>query len=220
MRMKKKSRWKRLMFWLIGIFLLIGISGVYAINYSVNKVIESMAESLLETNIPLETASPSNIEIVEPEPIENGGHIAPHKDKAEDLNLNNQLDKESIETTTESDPSEDLNNNQVEKDKSIAKELEISVDEANDIKENVTLSEKSKVASILMGNLEVSDIKIFQELVRGGMTDAEKLEARKVLLEKLTPEEYNILSKMAEKYGVSQGKTYDQIQKEEANSSK
>lgn len=71
------------------------------------------------------------------------------------------------------------------------------------------------MASIVLGQLSVADIKRLKELASGGLTLDEKREARSIILDKVSEEQYNELSQIAKKYGVSQGKTRDQIIAEE-----
>lgn len=52
-------------------------------------------------------------------------------------------------------------------------------------------------------------------MAKGGLTTEEKREARSIILGKVSTEQYNELSQIAKKYGVSQGKTHDQIIAEE-----
>ncbi|MNY81848.1 hypothetical protein D3C86_2236360 [compost metagenome] len=52
-------------------------------------------------------------------------------------------------------------------------------------------------------------------MAKGGLTIDEKREARSIILGKVSEEQYNELSQVAKKYGVSQGKTRDQTLKEE-----
>lgn len=77
------------------------------------------------------------------------------------------------------------------------------------------MKEKADVASIVLGQLSVADIKRLKELASGGLTLDEKREARSIILDKVSEEQYNELSQIAKKYGVSQGKTRDQIIAEE-----
>lgn len=91
----------------------------------------------------------------------------------------------------------------------------ISTDKAKEVQENVTITDKANVAAIVAKQLSVSDIKRLQELAQGGLTTEEKREARSIILGKVTEEQYNELAQIAKKYGVSQGKTRDQILAEE-----
>ena len=91
---------------------------------------------------------------------------------------------------------------------------EVSVEKAKDIEENITLKDKAKVVSTLMGNLSASDIATLQQLASGGLTVEKKKEARSLLLEKLSEDEYNELIAIAAKHGVSQGKQYAEVKDE------
>ena len=91
----------------------------------------------------------------------------------------------------------------------------ISTDKAKEVQESVTISDKANVAAIVAKQLSVSDIKRLQELAQGGLTNEEKREARSIILGKVSEEQYNELAQIAKKYGVSQGKTRDQILAEE-----
>ncbi|UQZ33130.1 hypothetical protein C2I18_05895 [Paenibacillus sp. PK3_47] len=91
----------------------------------------------------------------------------------------------------------------------------ISTDKALEVQDSVTLTDKANVAAIVAQQLSVSDIKRLQELASGGLTNEEKREARSIILGKVSEEQYNELSQIAKKYGVSQGRTRDQIIAEE-----
>lgn len=221
-RRKKKNKFKKILLWSIGILLVLGISGLFVMNYAINKVIESMADSLV-SEIALESSTPNNSDEVSANNEVSDSNVSEDNNSQE-----NNLTEDSQETIV---PSKEIAgtgkksdgikaDNTPNKDEVGVYSSNVSTDKAIAIKENVTLSEKKDVTSILMGNLSLSDIKLFQELAGGGMTVDEKREARKVLLDKLTPEEYNTLSQIAKKYGVSRGITYDQAEEEEANSSK
>jgi len=87
---------------------------------------------------------------------------------------------------------------------------EVTRDKVAAIQESVTLGEKMKLAGVLLKRLNSSDIDLFIQMLSGGMTVEEKREAKKIMLEKLTPEEYNELIQIAAKYGLSRGQTYEE----------
>ncbi|RED65823.1 hypothetical protein [Cohnella lupini] len=219
MENKRKFSWKRLLIWSLALIVVLGISGIIAANYAVNKVIDSMANNLVleEITEPIETeqsviptgTNESSSPVVSEEVPMSTSSVQP----------DNNEPIQSAENTPEQQPSTPGKAEINDTDKAGVYNPEVSVKKANDIKDKVTVSEKVDVTSILMGNLSLSDIKLIQELAGGGMTRDEKREARKVLLDKLSPEEYNTLSKIAKKYGVSQGKTYDQAEEEESKAS-
>jgi hypothetical protein len=183
MRSRKKQRkiGKRILFSFLAVLVVLVISGLIAVNYAVDKVIESMAASL-QSN---ETGESSR-------PIP------------------------AVPTELPSQPA--ANEAHKEEDKPGQYAPQVSTKKAEAIKEKITIAEKADVSSILVGHLSVSDLQLLQELARGGMTVEEKRAARNLLLEKLTPEEYDRLVEIAQKYGVSQGKTYTEAEQEETKS--
>ncbi|WP_372663135.1 hypothetical protein [Cohnella sp.] len=216
MQNKKKFKFKRFILWSLAVVLVVGVSGLFAANYAVNKVIDSMANSL-------EAELESELEFSSNATVNTNKETVSESSQGDDTETT--VDKPIPETTNAEDNTNTKQPSMVEvkvneKDKVGVYAPEVSTDKALAIKENVTISEKADVTSILMGNLSLLDLKLFQQMASGGMTVDEKREARKLLLDKLTPEEYNILSQIAKKYGVSQGKTYDQVEKEEANAAK
>ncbi|WP_379145983.1 hypothetical protein [Paenibacillus sp. sgz500992] len=92
---------------------------------------------------------------------------------------------------------------------------QVSTDKAKKIQENVTVKDKADVTSIVLGELSLSDIKRLQELASGGLTPEEKREARQIILDKVSAEQYNELSDIAKKYGASRGLSHDQVVAEE-----
>lgn len=217
MRTKKKFKWKRFILWSLAIVLVLGVSGLFAANYAVNKVIESMASSL-EAEMEAELESELKSGKVDTTTENKETLSEPSQEKETETIVDNPVtETASTEEETNIEQPSKVEIKEKETDKVGVYAPEVSTGKALAIKENVTISEKADVTSILMGNLSLSDLKLFQQMASGGMTIPEKREARKLLLDKLTPEEYNTLSQIAKKYGVSQGKTYDQIKEREAN---
>lgn len=219
---KKKFRWKRFAIWSLSIVIVLGVAGIFAVNYAIDRVMESMANSILE-EIDLEVSSGV---VASPTPASNPANEAGGSDEQLAATDNPDVDPVTPSNKPAGQDGQPQQSSQGNGDKGNSSanlgeySSELSVEKAKAIKENVTVSEKADVASILMGNLSLSDLKLFQQLASGGMTVDEKRQARKVLLDKLTPKEYEKLSKIAKKYGISRGLTYEEAQKEEANSSK
>jgi len=91
---------------------------------------------------------------------------------------------------------------------------EVTREKAEAVQESISLHEKLKVARVLLKRLDPSDVDIFLKMMSGGMTVAEKREAKDIMLERLSEEEYDELIEIAEKYGLSRGKTYEESLKE------
>ena len=93
---------------------------------------------------------------------------------------------------------------------------EVTKDKVAAVQESVTFGEKLKLANVLLKRLDTSDIDLFVKMLSGGMSVEEKREAKKIMLDKLTPEEYDELIQIAAKYGLSQGKSYEESLKEKS----
>lgn len=228
------KRWKKIVAWSLSVVLVIVIGGLFAANYAVDKLMTSMAEGLDEE--PDSTSNSQNV-LVEPS-------VAPSESTSAMTDNEVSNSKDGIEIFTPSVPSVSneetqsvISQNASEKSGSEVTptvtiqptsvpssnkipetgeySAQISADKAKQIQENVTVKEKADVASIVMGQLSVSDIKRLQELASGGLTIDEKREARSIILGKVSEEQYNELSQIAKKYGVSEGKTQAQVIAEE-----
>jgi hypothetical protein len=231
------KRWKKVLAWSLSVIIVLAIGGLFAANYAVDKLMTSMAGGLdLEsenissnegiivepTIAPAETAKP--IEAItnpvsdpttpaattSPESTPASETASSQPAKAQKTAENSaSIDSPSAETQSSSSPSPNKNSDVG------GYSAQVSADKAKKIQENVTVKEKADVASIVMGQLSMSDIKRLQELASGGLTIDEKREARSIILGKVSDEQYNELSQIAKKYGVSEGKTKDQVLAEE-----
>ncbi|MNW19306.1 hypothetical protein D3C71_2192420 [compost metagenome] len=59
-----------------------------------------------------------------------------------------------------------------------------------------------------MKRFSAKELDAFMKLASGGLTHKEKVEAKKLVLEKLSEEEYNQLIAIAARLGLSQGGQY------------
>jgi cytoskeletal protein RodZ len=90
----------------------------------------------------------------------------------------------------------------------------ITPDKAEQVQESISLKEKAIVSSVLLKKLSSSDISLFVKMSGDGVTVEEKKQAKKVILEKLTEDEYNELIAIAAKLGLSSGRGYQETQKD------
>lgn len=183
-----KSLLKKILIWFSAILIILLIVGYFAMNYAVNRMLDSFSpvSDGIEQQI---TQSPtSNSTPKDPTstviPSEKNGLI--------DVSPTTQMPEQK--TIPKPSPTS-----------SPFYTSDISADKANAVKDNITIREKSLVMSVLLKKLSSEDIKVFLKMSNGGLTDAEKGEAKKVIIEKLTEEEYNQLIEIAAKYGLSQG---------------
>lgn len=221
-----KKRWKKILFWTLSVIVVLGVSGLFAANYAVDKLMNSMVDSF-DAELDDNNSGNSNRSVIPTDVDNDTASIAvpTNTPPVEDANKITELEtsQNKDETTRESqkksseEPSAIATSKPVEST-SVGKEtsdegysVEVSTNKAATIKESVTVKEKADVASIVMGQLSISDIKRLQELAKGGLTSHEKYEARSIILGKVSEEQYNELAQIAKKYGVSQGKTRDQV---------
>ncbi|MEK4482643.1 hypothetical protein MKZ23_24660 [Paenibacillus sp. FSL R5-0876] len=209
------KRWKKILLWTLSVIVVLGVGGLFAANYAVDKLMNSMVDGFdleSEDNVggqdqgtaPTDTVDDSNVEPVE--------SAVPSTPAVNDEGSSNQgkNDKSAEPSKAPSSGQKDA--------PSDGYTAQVSTDKAKQIQENVTIKDKADVASIVLGQLSVSDINRLKELAKGGLTVEEKKEARSIILGKVSEEQYNELSQIAKKYGVSQGKTYDQIKGKEKGS--
>ncbi|MEK8209024.1 hypothetical protein NST41_25795 [Paenibacillus sp. FSL L8-0696] len=206
------KRWKKILLWMLSVIVVLGVGGLFAANYAVDKLMNSMADGFdleSEDNVggqdqgtaPTDTVDDSNVE-----PVESAVPSTPPVNDEGSSNQGNN-DKSAEPSKAPSSGQKDA--------PSDGYTAQVSTDKAKQIQENVTIKDKADVASIVLGQLSVSDINRLKELAKGGLTVEEKREARSIILGKVSDEQYNELSQIAKKYGVSQGKTRDQIIAEE-----
>ncbi|WP_372814222.1 hypothetical protein [Paenibacillus sp.] len=91
----------------------------------------------------------------------------------------------------------------------------ISEEKAEKVKDEITIAEKAKITSMLLSKLSPSELKLFAQMASNGLSLEEKKEAKKIILNKLSEDEYNQLIGIAAKYGLSQGKNYADSKKQD-----
>ncbi|WP_339243314.1 hypothetical protein [Paenibacillus sp. FSL F4-0243] len=212
------KRWKKILLWTLSIIVVLGVGGVFAANYAVDKLMNSMADGFdLESE---DQVNGGQDQGTAPEDTVADGKVEPVASATPVPSIDDKGSKDTGETgkdTTASTTSEPTKAPSTDsKDTSSdGYTAEVSTDKAKEIQDNVTMKDKADVAAIVLGQLSVSDINRLKDLAKGGLTIDEKREARSIILGKVSEEQYNELSQVAKKYGVSQGKTRDQILKEE-----
>ncbi|WHY18435.1 hypothetical protein QNH28_23660 [Paenibacillus sp. G2S3] len=213
------KRWKKILLWTLSIIVVLGVGGLFAANYAVDKLMNSMADGFdLESEDQVSGGQDQGItpgDTVVDDNVEPVASVAPTTPPTDDMASKGteETGKDTTASTTSQPtkaPSTDSKDSS-----SDGYTAQISTDKAKEIQDNVTMKDKADVAAIVLGQLSVSDINRLKELAKGGLTLDEKQEARSIILGKVSEEQYNELSQVAKKYGVSQGKTRDQILKEE-----
>lgn len=224
------KKWQKVTIWVASILIVLVVGGLFAANYAVDKVLNSMVgmsvEDLFEDDV-LDTEDIAEI----------GDELTPSSDS---LDASNEQEHEaSKDQATEqksnsnsggqnTEPAAPSNNDEkqtsLEKPSATTKPegdksdsgytANISVDKAKEVQENITVAEKAKVVTTLMSSLSASDIASLQKLASGGMNTDEKKVAKEILLEKLTEDQYNELVAIAAKHGLSQGRSYSEVKDE------
>ncbi|MGO4547603.1 hypothetical protein AB4Z29_22710 [Paenibacillus sp. 2TAB23] len=201
----RKKKWKKVIIWVASIIVILGIGGLFAANYAVDKLISSLSESL-ENEILNETVTGTIVEDTEPEP---NATDAPTEGEGKGETPPDDKTTTNVENTGEKDNSGNIEMDDKPSDKGY--NAEVSIDKAKDVQEKITVSEKAQLTSVFLKELSMSDIKELQALASGGLSVEDKKQARSIILEKLTPEQYDELIQIAKKYGMSKGKSYDEV---------
>ncbi|WP_141502223.1 TraB/GumN family protein [Paenibacillus luteus] len=206
------KKWKKVLIWVASIIVILGVGGLFAANYAVDKLISSLSESL-ENEILNETMNETvDGAITEGTDLVAGATDAPVTDEG------TQETDIAGETSTSPEITPDTNNGnstgEGTKPSDGGYKAEVSIDKAKDVQEKITVGEKAQLTSVFLKELSMSDIKELQGLASGGLSVEDKKKARSIILDKLSPEQYDELIQIAKKYGMSQGKSYDQVIKE------
>jgi hypothetical protein len=195
--MRKKKKWKKILIWVASIIIVLGVGGLFAANYAMDRMIAQLADSL-ESEIVADIGNT---------PDDSGdADIAP---AVTDGEQGETVEPSDDGTKTDEEATKPASGSTTEE-----YSAEVSTGKAKDLQDKITASEKAKLASVFLKKLSVEDMKKIQELASGGLSSEEKKEARTLILEKLTPEEYDELIQIAKKYGMSQGKSYEEVSKE------
>ncbi|MEK0313688.1 hypothetical protein [Cohnella sp. 56] len=219
--MKRKNRLKK---WLVGLscFLVLVIVGAFfSINFVADKVLDKLSDSILESAMassspsgevgqssPLPTGSPTSSAL----PIKGTGPVDPDQSELGNSGAAIQMETDPTATNTTS-----MNGDSTKISGDIPSHsysAEVSVDKAQTVKEEITFAEKTKLMTIMLKRLNANDIKTLSDLAGGGLSVEKKKEAKKIILEKLSEKEYDELIKIAQKYGLSEGKSYEDSKQE------
>ncbi|WP_438349500.1 hypothetical protein ACP8HI_02100 [Paenibacillus sp. FA6] len=216
--MKSGKRLKRII-WCLGIVLVIGFCGLFIADYTVLKLMDvftseteetwRVTDTLQEDPLPLKdldesVASHDKQSVVESE-----------KDSPEQqTGVTQENDKVKEKEKVQEKDQDKVNDKGVEVNNSSQPTGTVSDQQVNHVQESLTAGDKANIISIMASNLDRSSSEKLWELAKGGLTVAEKREAKELLLTTLSSDDYNKLSKMAKKYGISKGKTYDEAKRE------
>lgn len=201
------KKWKKVVLWIVSILVVVAIGGAFAANYAIDKMLGSMS------GLSAELLNNTDGKDTDPAGTQNTGNGSkdvnagdtPGSNDSSSSDVNGEGGGSNGSVATNSDSNKDGSSD--------GYTASISTEKAKEIEENVTLSEKAKVLSILTKRLSASDLATLQSLASGGLSVEDKKKARALMLEKLTESEYNELIAIAAKHGVSQGKSYAEVSK-------
>ncbi|WP_409344191.1 hypothetical protein [Paenibacillus sp. MBLB4367] len=206
----------KIVLWSGGVVAIVAVTAYMGMNYAVDRVMNSLVASAIQAEAdPSSLISGDNQSVpVQPETSPSASaKDATEKNPSEktatastDLEAGDKSATQSI--PNQSGGSEEKQTTPASKTSDSTYKAEISTDKAKKVQEEITVKEKAMISSILLKKLGASDISAFLNMSKGGVSEEEKLEAKRVILQKLSEDEYNQLIAIAAKYGLSQGHSY------------
>lgn len=204
----KRRKWKRLLI-VTGLILLAGLgAGYWAMNLAVNKVLDAVAPDALASvmqnspSTPLQATPTPSPATVTPSPVGTSGQ-SPEASKNIALSISSPPSTTSESVSPTATPSSAIPT-------VTPYSGAIDAGKAESAQENITMKDKLQVTSIFMKRFSSSELDAFMKLASGGLTIEEKREAKKIVMQKLSEDEYNQLIEIAAKLGLSQGRKYDE----------
>lgn len=196
--------------WCIGIVVIVSICSWYVADYAVIKVMDILVMESDETHS----------KAVQEEDI--AKLQAKEENNQKPAKVKQPLTKQRDRSNSSSVPDDDkLIEDEVassEKDENKVSSSKptgtVSKQKVKLVQESLTTADKAKIITIMTGSVTLSNAEKLLDMAKGGLTVAEKQQAKELLLVTLSPEDYNVLSALAKKYGISRGKTYDESKKE------
>lgn len=216
----KKKKWPRVVTIVVGVVALLGIGGYYAMNMAVDYTLKQIASGIefeLEDVAGLEDEGQPR-EDEKPDAVKGGdGGAADSQPKGPDDAEDTVAPSPQQNNSVSASQGETAQEGSAAPAPSVPSGGAIASGVAKELQEKVTQKEKVAVASVMMGNFSTNELKQFAEMASNGVSVEEKKAVRDQFLSRLSEEEYNKLIAIAAKYGLSQGKKYDEVKKETGN---
>lgn len=225
-----RKKWVKVLLWILAVMLLIAGAGVWGISYVADKVlhyITASSESELAKPTATETPNPSATVLPSESPADatkppvseiqpSVQSLAPLQNTEQPVASTQQPtpkppEQPAVEKTPNQEPKNDKDSD------TLPYSAAISAEKAEKAQEKVTLEEKAMITSIFAKRFNADELKAFMKLASGGLSIEEKKQAKKIVLSKLTEDEYDQLIQIAAKLGLSQGKSYSESQKQFAS---
>jgi hypothetical protein len=203
------KKWQKVFIILVAILIVAAGGAYWAMNKAVNKVLEAVSSDVvasMESPIPQATAP---IAQVSASPV-----IAPgssvQTEPTPGMVSSQQPSPASAQTTPGASvyPAQREEAAPTPTPSATPYDPSINADKAAKAQEEITVKEKLQITSIFMKRFSAKELDAFMKLASGGLTHEEKIEAKKLVLEKLSEDEYNQLIGIAARLGLSQGGQY------------
>ena len=217
--MKKFSRTQKIIVLSGSISILVLLTGYLVMDYVANFMIRSISsqpqtsiqQKVKENSIQFHADKINNN-------TSNTSTVADNKNKTtENLGANKEPLNQTQQLSEVQPQNIKTNQQEPDKDGKLTYAPEISTSKAEKVQEDISFKEKALVLSTILKKLSPEDLTLLSNLMSGGLTIEKKKEAKRLILEKLSEDEYNQLIKIAAKYGLSQGKSYSESKKEHLN---
>lgn len=168
------KRWKKVLIWTLSVIVVLGVGGLFAANYAVDKLMNSMADGFdVEAN---DTGNVPQGQVVEPAVAESD----PSAEPAASIDPTSTSSPDSTPASTDAGEQTAVVSTTkpattpAPTPEGVDGIAHISTDKTKEVQDNVSITDKANVASIVAQQLSVSDIKRLQELAKGGLTKEEK----------------------------------------------
>jgi hypothetical protein len=184
----------------IGMVLILGIIGIFIANYAVVKVLDMLSS---ESEVTTVATVQDEVRDTPPRQVKN----MEDSSVPEPPNLETQ-DKAKVQEV------ENVQQNDRTKDNSSLPTGNVTKQRVKQVQESLTTVDKAKIISIMSKSLTRKNSEKLWDMSKGGLSIEEKQEAKELLLGMLTSDDYNALSTLAKKYGISKGKTYNEAKQE------
>lgn len=210
------KKWQKV-FIVLAVVLIVAASGAYwAMNKAVNKVLEAVSSDVVASmGNPSPQATAPVPQISASPTIEPGSSV--QAEPTPGTVSSQQPSPASAQTTPGASVYPAQGEEPTPSPAATPYDPSINADKAAKAQEEITVKEKLQITSIFMKRFSAKELDAFMKLASGGLTHEEKIEAKKIVLEKLSEEEYNQLIGIAAKLGLSQGKKYEESQKDSYN---
>lgn len=219
------KKFKKILFWTTGALLVCVIGVYFALDNATNYVLQSLASSAPQSTervtetakVQVGTTTQSSNMVV---PVANQDETSKGltTEQVASASSTNILNGSQTKALTNEYDSVSVDSQLMPKPTPASTSptgANITPEQAQKAQEEITLKDKTKVTSVLLSKLSASDIKLFMKMSESGVSSDEKKEAKKIILQKLTEEEYDELIAIAAKLGLSaSGKSYQDSLKE------